>query len=83
MLGRFFLETTVKTIAQQIADNVMSYADATNEADLLATGKDQDWHNATTLFLFKDGSVLKACYPHVEAIHDESRPPLQERNPHE
>lgn len=56
------------TIAQQIAAQFKSFADATNEADLVATSKNQDWENETTIFTFEDGSALKACHPIVEVV---------------
>lgn len=56
------------TIAQQIADNFNNFADATNEAERLASEKDQDWEKETTVFTFEDGSALSACYPVVQVI---------------
>jgi hypothetical protein len=56
------------TTAKQIKDNFKSFADATNEADKLAKDRDQDWDNETTVFIFEDGSKLKACYPFLEIV---------------
>jgi hypothetical protein len=56
------------SIAQQIASQFADFADATNEADRVATERDQDWESETTVFKFGDGSALKACHPFVEVI---------------
>lgn len=53
----------MQTIAEQIAAEFKSFADASNVADRLAVSKDQDWENETTISTFADGSKLSQCYP--------------------
>jgi hypothetical protein len=51
------------TIAQQIIANNEDSVDRVLVAHNLATEKDQDWDNETTIFTFKDNSKMKYCYP--------------------
>ena len=56
------------TIATQVKNNYSNFANALVHAEQIAVDAEQDWENQTTIFVFSDGSRLKAVYPEITVL---------------